>query len=173
MIVEIDSNRFGRIQVDESELIEMRGPILGFEQLKQFILLIVESHKPFWWLQSVENPAIAFMVITPRIVKPGYDPPISKGDLELLNIQETQQMALLAIATLRSDPFRATANLRAPILFNTSKRWAKQVIIEDPEYLIQYDILGNKTDFMNGLSAENQAKKNRQGRLHPSSPMAG
>jgi flagellar assembly factor FliW len=172
-VVEIDTTRFGKIIINESELIEMKGYILGFEQLKRFVLLTVEGNVPFWWLQSVEDQAIAFVVINPRIVKPDYDPPISQGDFELLNIQGTDEIALLSITTIRSDPFRATTNLRAPILINTSNRWARQVIIEDPDYSIQYDLLGNKDDFISGLSANEQTGRNRPGSLHPSSPTAG
>jgi flagellar assembly factor FliW len=168
-----DTTRFGKIQIEESELIGMRGSILGFEQHKRFVLLTVEDNTPLMWLQSVEDPAIAFVVINPRIVKPDYAPAISDGDLELLDIQGTEEIALLSIVTLRSDPFRATANLRAPILINAEKRLAKQVILDDSGYPIQHDILGNKADFKSGLSAEERKGGNRPGRFHPSSPAAG
>jgi flagellar assembly factor FliW len=170
--VEINTTHFGRIRINESELIIMSGSLLGFEQLKKFVLLTVEDNKPFLWLQSVEDPAIAFVVINPSTVKPDYTPPISEGDLELLGIQGPEEIALLSIATVRSDPFRATANLRAPILINTEKRLAKQIIIEDQDYPIQHDILGNKADFMSGLSAAERTEGNRQGKLHPYSPVA-
>lgn len=167
--MEIDTTRFGKIRIKESELIGMRGRILGFERHKRFALLTFEDSTPFLWLQSVDDPGIAFVVINPRIVKPDYTPAISEGELELLDIQRTGDIALLSIVTVRSDPFRATANLRAPILINTSKRSAKQVILDDPGYPIQHDILGNKIDFKSGLSAEERTGGNRPGRFHPSS----
>ena len=170
--MEIDTTRFGKIRIKDSELIGMRGRILGFEQHKRFVLVRVEENTPLFWLQSVDDPAIAFVVINPRIVKPDYAPAISEGELGLLDIQRAEEIALLSIVTVRSDPFRATANLRAPILINASKRLAKQVILDDPDYPIQHDILGNKVDFKSGLSAEERTGGNRQGRLHPSSPAA-
>jgi flagellar assembly factor FliW len=69
--VEIDTTRFGKIRIKKSDLILMRGSILGFEQHKRFVLLNVETNLPFFWLQSVEDPAIAFVVIDPRLVKQG------------------------------------------------------------------------------------------------------
>jgi flagellar assembly factor FliW len=168
--VEIDTTRFGKIRIKESELIGMRGSILGFEQQKRFVLLTAEENTPLWWLQSVDNPAIAFVVINPRIVKPDYAPAVSEGDLGLLDIQGME--ALLSIVTVRSDPFRATANLRAPILINALKRWAKQVILDNPDYPIQHDVLGSKVDFNSGLSAEERKGGNRPGRLLPSSASA-
>ena len=156
--MEIDTTRFGKIRIKESELIGMRGRILGFEQHKRFVLVTVEENTPLFWLQSVDDPAIAFVVINPRIVKPDYAPAISEGELGLLDIQRTEEIALLSIVTVRSDPFRATANLRAPILINAANRLATQVILDDPDYPIQHDILGNIVDFKSGF--------------HPSSPAA-
>jgi len=150
----------------------MRGYILGFEQHKRFVLLTVENNTPLFWLQSVEDPKIAFVVINPRIVTPDYSPTIPEADLKSLDIQETEEITLLSIVTVRSDPFRATANLRAPILINTAKRWAKQVVLDDPDYRIQYDILGNKADFKSGLSAKELKGGNHPDRLHPLSAAA-
>jgi flagellar assembly factor FliW len=171
--VEIDTTRFGKIRIKGSDLLLMRGSILGFERHRRFILLAIEDNTPFMWLQSVEDPAIAFVVIKPQIVKPDYVPDISEEELETLAIQGTEEIALLSIVTLRSGPFRATANLRAPILVNTGKRWAKQLVLDDPDYPIQYDILGNNTDFKSRLSVENWTGGNLPDRLHPLSAVAG
>jgi flagellar assembly factor FliW len=167
--VEIDTTRFGKIRIKESELIGMRGHILGFEHHKRFVLLTIEDNPPFLWLQSVDDPAIAFVVIDPRIVKPGYAPAISEGDLVLLDIQRTEEIALLAIVTVRSSPIRATANLRAPILINAEKRSATQTIFDDPDYPIQYDILRNNIDFKSGLFAKGLLGGNRLERVQPPS----
>lgn len=166
--MEIDTTRFGKIRIKESELIGMRGRILGFEQHKRFVLLKIEENPPFWWLQSADDPATAFVVINPRIVKPHYAPAIPAEDLGLLDIQGPEEIALLAIVTVRSAPLRATANLRAPILINNLKRWAKQIILDDPRHPIQHDILGNKVDFKSGLSAEERTEGDRPGGFHPS-----
>ncbi|MFH1081597.1 MAG: flagellar assembly protein FliW, partial [Pseudomonadota bacterium] len=37
------------------------------------------------------------------------------------------------------------ANLRAPILINVANRTANQVILNDPAYPIQHDIISNRT----------------------------
>ncbi len=167
--MEIDTTRFGKIRIKESELIGMRGCILGFKQHKRFVLLTVEDNTPFLWLQSVDDPAIAFIVINPQIVKPDYAPAISQEELELLDIQRTEEIALLSIVTVRSDSFRATANLRAPILVNAEKRSATQTILDDPDNPIQYDILGNNVDFKSGLSAKEPLGGNRLERVHTTS----
>lgn len=150
--MEIDTTRFGKIRIKESELIGMRGHILGFERHKRFVLLTVEDNTSFCWLQSIEDPALAFVVVNPRIIKSDYNPPVYERELEFLDIKNVDDIALLVIVTVCSNPFRVTANLRAPILINTANRIANQVVLDDSDYPIQYDILDCRADFKTGLS---------------------
>lgn len=150
----IDTTRFGKIEIGAAELIMMKGSILGFEHLKRFVLLIHDAKTPLCWLQSVDDPSVAFVVANPRLIKPDYNPVIFAGDREFLDMKNNDDIALLAIVTVRSSPFRVTANLRAPLLINAAKRMANQVVLDHPDYPIQYDILDNKTDFKTSISAE-------------------
>lgn len=152
--MKINTTRFGEIEIAESELIVMKGSILGFEHLNRFILLVHDDKTPLWWLQSVDDDSVAFVVVNPRFINPDFNPVILKGDLEFLDIKNSSDTALLAIVTVRSHPFRVTANLRAPILINATTRMAGQVVLDDPDYPIQYDILDNKDNFNTNLSEE-------------------
>ena len=142
--MKIETTRFGKIDIKKSELIVLKGPIFGFQRFNRFVLLIPRKNTPLWWLQSVDDPALAFVVINPCIVKPGYNPEISIIDIEFLNIQSQEDIALLSIVTVRSHPFRVTVNLRAPILINAASRMAHQVVLDDPNYPIQYDLIDHK-----------------------------
>jgi flagellar assembly factor FliW len=146
----IDTTRFGKIEIRESELIVMKGSILGFEHLKRFVLLVHDEKTPLCWLQSIEDPALAFVVVNPRIIKLDYNPVVDEGELKFLDITNSDDLVLLAIVTVRSHPLRVTANLRAPILINAANRTANQVVLDDPDYPIQYDILGNRADIDSG-----------------------
>lgn len=152
----IITTRFGNIEVKESEFITMHGSILGFENLRHFVLLAGEENTPFWWFQSIQEPAVAFVVINPQIVKTDYNPVISKDDIDFLDIKKNDDMALLAIITIRANSTRITANLRAPILINAATKKANQIILADPEYPIQYDILGNKANLNKCLTDDTQ-----------------
>ena len=150
--MKINTSRFGVIDVADSEWIVMKGSILGFEHLKRFMLLIHEENTPLCWLQSVDDPAVAFVVVNPRTIKADYNPDVYERDLKFLDIKDDNDIALLSIITVRSNPFRMTANLKAPILVNAANRMAIQVILDDPDYPIQYDILDNKADVEQCLS---------------------
>jgi len=163
--VKIKTTRFGQIDINESELIVMKGPILGFEHLRRFVLLIHDRSTPLCWLQSVEDPSTAFVVINPRIIRPDYNPPIVEGDVEFLDIKKNEEIALLAIVTVRSQPFRVTANIRAPILINAENRMARQIVLDDPGYPIQYNVIDHKADVNKGVSLTGGGWTKTTGRL--------
>lgn len=142
--MKINTSRFGEVEVTESEWLLMKGAILGFESRSRYVLLIHDKNTPLWWLQSVDDPDLAFVVVNPCLVKPDYNPSIDEGDLAFLDIKNREDIALLAIVTVRSHPFRLTANLRAPILINVAHRTANQVILNDPAYPIQHDVISNR-----------------------------
>jgi len=142
--VQIFTTRFGDISVDESRLIRMKGGMLGFEHLKRYAILIQGEKTPFWWFQSVEDGSVAFVVINSLAVKPDYEPVISDDEVKLLEIASPEDAILLSVVTIRSDPFKVTANLRAPIVVNAKKMMAKQVVLAEPDHPVQYPIIENE-----------------------------
>jgi len=143
--VSISTTRFGDITINESRVIRMKGGILGFEHLKKYVLLMQDPKTPFWWFQSVEDGSVAFVVINSLTVKPDYKPLIFDDEAKLLEIASPEDAVLFSIVTIRSDPFTVTANLRAPIVVNAKKMLAKQVVLIDADYPVQYTITENNT----------------------------
>jgi flagellar assembly factor FliW len=138
--VNIITTRFGEIDVDESKIIDMRAGVIGFEHLKKFVLHIQDEKNPFWWFQSLDEAAIAFVVINPFIVKADYAPVIDDNDTKLLEIESADDVVLLTIVTIRQNPFSVSVNLRAPIVVNAKKKIAKQVILENAAYPVRYSL---------------------------------
>jgi len=141
--VKISTTRFGDINIDESRVIRMKGEMLGFEHLGKYVLLTQDEKTPFWWFQSVENGSVAFVVINSFAIKPDYEPVISDAEANLLEIASPEDAVLFSVVTIRSDPFTVTANLRAPIMINAKKMLAKQIVLIDPDYPVQYTITEN------------------------------
>lgn len=153
----IVTTRFGEIDIDESKIIDMRGGILGFEHLRKYVLHIRDDNNPFWWFQSLDDGAIAFVVINPYSAKADYEPLISDNDVRLLEIKEAEDVVLLAIVTIRQTPFSVSVNLRAPIVVNAKKKIAKQIVLEDATYPVQYYLTA--TDTVNGVSVDRGSEK--------------
>jgi flagellar assembly factor FliW len=139
--VQISTTRFGNITIDESRVIQMKGGgILGFEQLKRYVLLSQNEKIPFMWFQSIDDSSIAFVIINPFIIAPEYDLMISDNDTRFLEIKSPDDVVVLSVVTIRSDPFKVTANLRAPLVINQKNRLGKQVVLNETDYPVQYSL---------------------------------
>ena len=114
--------------------------ILGFEQMKEYLLIANPEEEPFRWLQVKDNPSLAFVVLDPFFVAPDYRPDIPDPDVEFLGIGSPEDVALFNIVTLHG-PNRATINLKGPVVINRSTGVGKQVILANAgDYSVQHPL---------------------------------
>ncbi len=133
--ITVATSRFGEISVRADKIITMTSPFLGFPESKRFILRPHSAESPFMWLQSLENPKLAFVVIQAAPLVPHYRPAIAKHILQELEISQNQQPEILLILTVPSGrPEKMTANLLAPLAINAQRRLAKQVLLDPTTY---------------------------------------
>jgi len=133
--IRIQTSRFGEITVDLDKLITMTTPFLGFPESKRFVLRPHGPKSPFMWLQSLDNPDLAFVVIQPAVLIPQYKPEMSahlKKELQLANGNEPDLLLILTIP--KNNPQAMTANLLGPVAINPEKRLAKQVLLDPVKY---------------------------------------
>ena len=82
--MKIDTTRFGQIEINSDDIINIpKGPV-GFPDHTKFIFVDKENELPFRTLQSLDSPTYAFMVINPQIVRPDYRVDITPDDLKLI-----------------------------------------------------------------------------------------
>ena len=109
----------------------------GFSEQKQFVLLEHKKDSPFQWYQSLQDPALAFVVTDPLLFKPDYAVNMHKILRELGWEQDVDdhQLKLLVIVNIPPGaPDKTTANLIGPVLMNRETREAVQVVIPDRSY---------------------------------------
>jgi flagellar assembly factor FliW len=109
------------------QTIEFPLGLLGFEQNKRFILVASPDEAPFMWLQMVDAPRHAFLVVPPAAVVPSYEPDLSDEDVRFLGLRHASEAAVMNIVTLRSNG-KSTVNLKGPLVLNQRTRVGKQVI---------------------------------------------
>ena len=136
----IDTKAYGRMEIDERQLITLTSSILGFDTLKDFALLDSES-PPFYWLQSLDKKEIAFILIDPFVFRPDYELDVPENELEDLEIENREDILVFAIVTIPADRTRMTANLQGPLILNKKKRLGKQTIANDPRWNVRHNIL--------------------------------
>jgi flagellar assembly factor FliW len=135
----VNTKAYGPIDVDERQLIHFPAGILGFENLKDYVLLDA-AQAPFYWLQSMEVVEIAFVLINPRIFRPDYRLEVDASELEAIGITSEEQILDFAIVTVPEDPVEMTANLQGPIIINKSSRTGRQSISTNPRWQVRHAV---------------------------------
>ncbi len=135
MTTTIQTSRFGPLDINEEKIITMTTPFLGFAEERRFILLPHGPDSVFWWLQSVDNPDLAFVVIQPAKIAPQFNPTIAPQLRQEVQAAETAELEILVILTIpKGRPEAMTANLLGPLLLNPVKRLAKQILLDPAQY---------------------------------------
>ena len=139
--MKIITKLFDEIEVDEDKLINFPQGIIGFPELKDFLLVHdSESEGGIRWMQSIQEPAFAMPVIDPLIVMPDYNPCIEDDLLGPLGSVTDENTLVLVTITVPHDIEKMTVNLKAPIIINGENRKANQIIVEDEQYLVKFPI---------------------------------
>jgi len=134
-LIKVETSRFGTIEVDPNKIITLSSPFLGFSESIHFILRPHAQDSPFMWLQSLDNPELAFVVISPTLLQEEYNPTIPRQTTNELDIQSVQELDMLLLLTIPSgNPQEMTANLLGPLIINTTKRLAKQIVLDPKKY---------------------------------------
>jgi len=127
------------IEVAEGQIFSFDPALGGFESLRRFAL-IPEADSPVEWLQSLDNPDVAFALLEPFAFMPEYAFELADADAEALGMQEAQDALVRCMLTLHEDPGMITANLLAPIVLSRRTHLARQVIVQDGDYALRYPV---------------------------------
>jgi len=136
----IKTTRFGQVEINSEDILTFPEGLLGFQDLRQFVLLDDPNDDIFAWLQSCELPSIAFPVLEPEIFGQYYNVNLTKNENELLKFSETIKPTFMNIITIPDDPTQMTANVKAPIVMNMQQRLARQCVLQDNNLAIREPI---------------------------------
>jgi flagellar assembly factor FliW len=140
--VTITTRHYGEIEIDERQIFEFPEGILGFDYVKRFA--IFDSHdgkSPFKWMQAVEEPELAFVVIAPVEVFGEYELKIAEQDMEEIGAQKPDDLVVFAIVTIPDDPKNMTVNLQGPIIINPDTGRGRQVISLSDRYSVRHRVM--------------------------------
>ena len=115
------------IEPNKKAVVQLPYGLLGFEQVKEYVLLASLKHEPFLWLQMLDGAKKAFLIVSPFLFKPDYQPDIPEDDAQFLELAEPSDALVFNICTLRG-PGQATVNLKGPLVINRHTMIGKQVI---------------------------------------------
>jgi len=132
--VKIATRDFGEIEVKPEELIVFPEGIVGFDHVKRYALLESEECEPFVWLQSVDDPDVAFIIVDPSALLDNYEVEVAEEELDALGFDDASNAAVVVLAAIPVDVENATMNLRAPLIINPDTCQGRQVILSDDQH---------------------------------------
>lgn len=139
----IDTRRFGALEVDGDRIITFEQGLLGFPEQRRYALIQTSTDPLFFWLQSVEDPDLAFVVCDPLAFVPDYQVPIRRDDLEGLQIHELTDCQVLVIVNKVED--HLTANLLGPLVIGAQSLLGKQLVLSDKRYGTRHSLVQKET----------------------------
>lgn len=139
----VNTKYFGEIDLDENKVITFEHGIMGFEEYKRYTILydLDEDDKAtISWLQSLEEPGFALPVVNPLSVKSDYNPIIEDEVLNSLGEIVDENLVILLTLTVPNDITKMSVNLKAPFIINSDTRKGCQIIVENQDYEVKYNV---------------------------------
>ena len=139
MEIEIQSTRFGALLVDEERVINFPNGLLGFPDHRRFALIQTGEENYFFWLQSIDEPNLAFVVTDPSIFFKDYDVPIREEAQADLQLTDPQYAQVFVICNKVGEWL--TGNLLGPIVVNAGNRLGMQVVLTEKKWTTRQPLM--------------------------------
>ena len=135
--MQIETIRFGQVNIDESKLITFNEGIPGLEEYHLYALLQFEESYPIIWLQAVDEGGVCLPVLDTFAVLTEYVFDIEDEDVETLELNGPEDLHVVSVLVIPDDIRQMTVNLAAPIIINTVTGKAKQIVLGGSEYNVR------------------------------------
>jgi flagellar assembly factor FliW len=134
----IETLSWGNLEIDEEQIYHFPKGLPGFDEETDFALIAMEE-APFWYLQSVRNMGLSFLLGDPFVFYPFYEFELPDDEAEELSIKDG--VVVRCVITLKEQTEHSTINLLAPIVLNPTARLAKQIVLHRAPYHTKHSIL--------------------------------
>ena len=130
--MQVETSRFGTVEVDDNRVISFDKGLLGFSKYSRFVLIQPGDDSYFYWLQSTETPELAFVVTDPTLFVPDYKVAIKNDQMDELQLESIDDAQVLVIVNKRGQSL--TGNLQGPIVVNINGCLGQQLVLADRRY---------------------------------------
>src|SRR5437899_935766 len=132
--MQIQTTRFGVVTVDSDHVTTFPRGLLGISTTEpaRFALLQSAESGAFYWLQSADDPQLAFLVVDPSLFLKDYQVSIREETQEDLDLADAKDGQILVICNRAGEWI--TGNLLGPLVINTRTRVAGQVVLTEKKW---------------------------------------
>jgi flagellar assembly factor FliW len=139
--IALNTTRFGDLEVRQDQILEFPKGILGFEAHRHYALIEDVEFAPFVHLQSLEDPALAFTIVNPKIFFPHYKVQVDRQEIMDMAVRNLDSVQTWVIVTVPEDAKSMSANLQGPILINLENNCGKQVVLVRSPYTTRHYLM--------------------------------
>lgn len=130
--MDVRTTRFGLITIPDDRVITFARGLLGFPDRQRYCLLEPGEDACFFWLQSLDDPALAFVITDPALFVPEYSVPIRPEQMTDLALQRLEDAQVFVIVNKVNDAL--TGNLQGPLVINTLTRAGEQMVLAEKRW---------------------------------------
>lgn len=136
----LSAEKFDRLSISKENIITFEDGILGFDDVKQYVLLHIEECRPFEWLVSVDNPLVSFAILNPAPYFSDYNP-MEFLDVASLGFGDAKNIETFCIVMLGKNASDTTMNLKGPLLIDMEKKIGKQIVRTEDYYSLHHPLI--------------------------------
>jgi flagellar assembly factor FliW len=137
--MEIETTRFGRMEVNDQRIVTFPKGLLGFPAHQRFALIQTSEENYFFWLQSMDEPALAFVVTDPGIFFKDYEFVLKEETQQALQLTDMGFAQVFVICNKVGEWL--TGNLQGPLVINAQNRSGEQIVLNDKQWTTRQPLL--------------------------------
>jgi flagellar assembly factor FliW len=137
--MDVRTTRFGVISIAEDRVITFPKGLLGFPQARRYCLLEPGEDACFFWLQSLDEPGLAFVVTDPALFVADYSVPIRPEQMTELRLNRTEDAQVFVIVNKVDQTL--TGNLQGPLVINTITREGEQMVLAEKRWTTRHPLM--------------------------------
>jgi len=146
--MKIETTRFGSQEIEKDALLHFPNGLSGNSQAKDFKLFHKEESEAdpiVFWLQSTEDPNIAYAIIDPSLVGFSYEVSLPDEDYSLLESSGADEIAMMVIITEGENTIQdgmslISGSVTDPLFINLNSQKGLQRSIKNLDYDIFLNI---------------------------------
>jgi flagellar assembly factor FliW len=137
--MDVRTTRFGTVTISDDRVISFSKGLLGFGSYTRFCLLEPAEDACFYWLQSVEEPSLAFVVTDPSFFVADYSVPIRPEQMADMGISQLSDAQVFVIVNKVDQTL--TGNLQGPLVVNSRTRVGEQFVLAEKKWTTRHPLV--------------------------------
>jgi flagellar assembly factor FliW len=137
--MDVKTTRFGTVTIADDRVITFPKGLLGFSSQSRYCLLEPSEDACFFWLQSLDDPALAFVVTDPSFFVPDFSVPIRPDQMSDLGLGSLADAQVFVIVNKVDQTL--TGNLQGPLVINTITRTGEQFVLAEKRWTTRHPLM--------------------------------